>query len=156
MQFYFILRFTDKFTKNRTLNDNIDFVNKLVDLIDLLIEYRDLKVNDSLDQLKTLYLYELMNFYKDMNRNDLYLKYIDYLRKIHVNSKNNVCAAHTLIQHASLLNWSNDVIDASYLRYSSYPNIKYQKELKERLYIDIISYFTEGKVRKPTHYVTIS
>jgi dedicator of cytokinesis protein 1 len=66
--------FTDKFLKNRTLCDHIDYVHKLVDLIDLLIEYRDLQVNDPLHQLKTLYLHELMNFYKNMNRSDLYLK----------------------------------------------------------------------------------
>lgn len=82
-----------------------------------------------------------------MNRNDLYLKYNDYLRKIHINTQNSVCAAHTLMQHASLLTWSNYSIDTNQLRYSAYPNIKYQKDLKEKLYIDIISYFTLGEVR---------
>jgi dedicator of cytokinesis protein 1 len=136
---------TDKFMKNRALSDHIDYVDKLVDLIDLLIEYRDLEVNDSFNQLKTLYLYELMHFYKNMNRNDLYLKYVDYLRKIHINAKNNVCAAHTLTLHAALLNWSSEIIEMNYLRHSSYPNAKHHRDLKERLYIDIIRYFTVGQ-----------
>ncbi len=67
------------------------------------------------------------------------------MRKIHVNSKNNVCAAHTLILHATLLNWSNEIIDVNHLRHTSYPNIKHHRDLKERLYIDIIKYFTNGQ-----------
>ena len=41
-----------------------------------------------------------------MKRYDLYLKYVEILRQIHVSSKNNVCAAHTITLFAVLLNVS--------------------------------------------------
>ena len=59
--FFFFNRFTDKFSKDVNFCQYIDFVNKIVDLIDLLIEYRDFKKNfDASDELNTFYLNELM------------------------------------------------------------------------------------------------
>ena len=43
------------------LRKNIEFVKKIVDLFDLLVEYRDLhRDSDSSDELKTFYLNQLL------------------------------------------------------------------------------------------------
>ena len=84
-----------------------------------------------------------------MKRYDLYLKYVEILRQIHVHSKNNVSAAHTITLFAVLLNWTNEQIDSSYLKHCKYSNIKHHKDLKEKLFIDIIEDFTIGQVRNP-------
>ena len=74
----------------------------IVDLIDLLTEYRELK-DESSDELKTFYLSEILTFYGNLKRYDIYVKYVEILRKIHKMSKNPICAAYTLKLHAELL-----------------------------------------------------
>lgn len=72
------------------------------------------------------------------------MKYVESLRQIHKLCKNSVCAAYTLKLHAELLFWSNDPIE-SYLHHPSYPNQTTHKNLKELLFIDLITDFTEGQ-----------
>lgn len=53
----------DRFLKDKIFSENIDFVNKIVELVELLIEYRefdDLNDDDNLNEVKTFYLNELM------------------------------------------------------------------------------------------------
>ena len=50
---------SEKFNSHVNLRKNVDFVKKVVDLFDLLAEYRDLKVESS-DDLKTFYLNEIL------------------------------------------------------------------------------------------------
>jgi dedicator of cytokinesis protein 1 len=79
-----------------------------------------------------------------MRRWDIYVKYVEILRKIHKACKNAVCAANTLKLHAELLYWSNEPLE-EYLRHPSYPNESVHKTLKERLFIDMINDYTEGQ-----------
>ena len=81
-----------------------------------------------------------------MKRYDLYLKYVEILCKIHVHSKNHVSAAHTIKLFAFLLNWTSEQIDSNYLKHCKYSSIKHHKDLKEKLFIDIIEDFTVGQV----------
>ena len=83
-------------------------------------------------------------FYNNLERYDIYVKYVEILRKIHINANNLVCAAHTLKLHAQLLNWTNDQIQ-KHLHHPSYPQLNIHKDLKELLFIDIIDYFTRGQ-----------
>jgi len=54
-----IFSLKEKFNAHINLRNNVDFVKNFVDLFDLLIEYRDLKL-DSSDELKTFYLNEIL------------------------------------------------------------------------------------------------
>lgn len=83
-------------------------------------------------------------FYNNLERYDIYVKYVEILRQIHLISKNLVCAAHTLKLHAQLLNWTNDKLEP-YLMHPHYPDIKIHKDLKELLFKSIIDYFTQGQ-----------
>lgn len=71
------------------------------------------------------------------------MKYVEILRQIHINSKNLVCAAHTLKLHAQLLTWTSEQMPY-YLKHPSYPHLAVHMDLKELLFIDIINYFTKG------------
>ena len=132
----------EKFNAHITLRNNVDFVKKCVDLFDLLAEYRDLS-SDSSDDLKSFYLHEILTFYGNLKRFDLYVKYVELLRKIHKKTKNSVCAAYTLKLHAELLFWTNEPIE-DYLQHPSYPIQKTHKDLKELLFLDLINDFTDG------------
>lgn len=79
-----------------------------------------------------------------MKRYDIYVKYVEILRKIHKSNKNPVCAANTLKLHAELLFWRNEPLEA-HLRHPSYPNESMHKRLKELLFIDMINDYTEGQ-----------
>ncbi len=54
-----IFSLKEKFNAHINLRNNVDFVKNFVDLFDLLIEYRDLKL-DSSEELKTFYLNEIL------------------------------------------------------------------------------------------------
>lgn len=134
--------FMEKFNAHTHFKKNMSFVRKVVDLFDLLAEFRDIKM-DSSDELKTFYLNEILIFYNTMERYDIYVKYVETLRTIHKNSGNQVCAAHTLKLHAQLLNWTNEKVE-SHLQHSC-STLNIHKDLKEIMFIDIINDFTEGQ-----------
>ena len=148
--------FIEKFNAHTHFKKNVAFVQKIVDLFDLLAEFRDIAL-DSCDELKTFYLNEILMFYNTMERYDIYVKYVKILRAIHKNSRNLVCAAHTLKLHAQLLNWSCEQVQP-HLQHpnSSQPvnvlvemldrvSVSSHKDLKETLFIEIINDFTEGQ-----------
>ena len=138
----------EKFNAHTLFKEHIDFVTKMVNLFDLLVEYRNLEAESS-DEFKTFYLNEILLFYNHLERYDLYVNYVEKLVQIHKesaykDSKYLVCSAHTLKLHAQLLNWTSDPIEY-YLRHSNYPHLNSHRELKEQLFIDIINDFTEGE-----------
>ena len=120
--------FKEKFNAHMTLRNHVEFVKKFVELFDLLAEYRNLRV-DSSDELKTFYLNEILTFYGQLKRYDLYVQYVEVLRKIHKAAKNSVCSAYALKLHAELLFWSQEPI-VDYLQHPSYPIQKCHKDLK--------------------------
>lgn len=136
------------------IQNNSSFVQKIVDLFNLLAEFREIEM-DSCDELKTFYLNEILVFYNKMERYDIYVKYVKILRNIHQTSRNLVCAAHTLKLHAQLLNWTSEPVQPhlqisfnNLSRNSGLPytaNLYLHKDLKEKLFIDIINDFTEGQ-----------
>ena len=80
-----------------------------------------------------------------MERYDIYVKYVEILRRIHKASGNQVCAAHTLKLHAQLLNWTGEKVEEAYLQHACFPQLDVHRELKEALFIDIINDFTDGQ-----------
>lgn len=49
----------EKFNAHMHLKKNVEFVKNVVELFELLVEYRDLKIESS-DELKTYYLNEIL------------------------------------------------------------------------------------------------
>ena len=118
--------FTEKFNSHSYFKTKVSFVKKVVNLYDLLSEYRDLAY-DTFDQMRTFYLNEILLFYNNMDRSDIYIEYVQMLREIHKACGNEVSAAYTLRLHAELLNWTVD------------------DGLKEKLFSEIINDYTDGQ-----------
>ncbi len=135
--------FSEKFKAHAYFSRHVAWVGKIVELFELLVEYRQMEEADASDELKTFYLNEILVFYDTMKRYDLYVKYVEVLRRIHKAAGNQVCAAHTLQLHARLLNWSTKRVEA-YLEHPCYEACVH-RELREALFLDIIRDFTEGQ-----------
>ena len=88
-----------------------------------------------------LHMMFFQNFYKDnINREEMYIRYINKLFNLHYEAKNYVEAGLTLQLYAQLLQWNDDLIVAN-LGYSS----QKQWERKEALYLKVIQCFDWGK-----------
>lgn len=86
------------------------------------------------------------DFYSEINRKELYLRYVYKLSELHLACDNYTEAGYTLRQHADLLRWSPDPLSNA-LRSPHYTTIDRHDELKEKLYEEIIGFFDKGKVR---------
>ncbi|KAG8517471.1 Dedicator of cytokinesis protein 1 [Galemys pyrenaicus] len=85
------------------------------------------------------------NFYKEIEREEMYLRYLYKLCDLHKECDNYTEAAYTLLLHAKLLKWSEDVCVASLTQRDGY-QAPTQGQLKEQLYQEIIRYFDKGKM----------
>lgn len=75
----------------------------------------------------------------------MYIRYLHKLCDLHLECDNYIEAAFTLQLHAKLLRWSDEGLP-SLLRSAKYPQCETQRELKERLYHDILDHFDKGKL----------
>lgn len=96
----------------------------------------------------------LLRFYKeDINRSEMYLRYIHKLCDLHIPSGNFTEAAFTLKLHADILKWSwNLIANPTLHSFNVLPaqdRIQFREwpewQVKEKLYLDIIEYFDKGK-----------
>ena len=84
----------------------------------------------------------LLQFYRDdINRQEMYLRYIYKLRQLHLEASNHAEAAFTLLLHANTLDWGTRTLHAD-LQYPA------QQEWmrKENLYIQIIKLFDTARL----------
>jgi len=89
------------------------------------------------------YLYWFQNFYKnEINRQEMYIRYIYKLHDLHVPAGNFTEAAFTLQLHANQLSWTQRMLHADHL----YP-AHTETQRKELIYMKIIDNFDKGKVR---------
>lgn len=84
-------------------------------------------------------------FYHEINRREMYIRYLYKLCDLHLECENYVEAAFTLKLHAKLLRWNDEML-SQLLKSDKYPNCETHRELKECLYYDILDYFDKGKL----------
>uniref|UniRef100_A0A8C3IKB1 Dedicator of cytokinesis 2 n=1 Tax=Chrysemys picta bellii TaxID=8478 RepID=A0A8C3IKB1_CHRPI len=85
------------------------------------------------------------NFYKEIDRRAMYIRYLYKLKELHVSYENYTEAAYTLLLHARLLKWSDEPNTAP-MQGSHSQSLHTQRQLKEALYNQIIHYFDQGKM----------
>jgi hypothetical protein len=88
----------------------------------------------------------VQDFYSEINRKEMYIRYVNKLCDLHLECDNYTEAAYTLKLHSKLLNWSDAPLPPL-LKSHKYPTCQTHRDLKEALYYDIINYFDKGKVR---------
>ncbi|XP_060771126.1 dedicator of cytokinesis protein 2 [Neoarius graeffei] len=123
------------------LSEVRNFVSLVSGLLERLLDYRTVMSDDSRNNRMSCTV-NLLNFYKDINREEMYIRYLYKLRDLHLEGENYTEAAYTLLLHSKLLKWSDE---------QSTPQLDFQsrqsqRQLKETLYDTIITYFDKGKM----------
>ncbi|XP_035125882.1 dedicator of cytokinesis protein 5 isoform X3 [Callithrix jacchus] len=114
-------------------------------LLENLLDYRTIVMQDESKENRMSCTVNVLNFYKEKKREDIYIRYLYKLRDLHRDCENYTEAAYTLLLHAELLQWSDKPCVPHLLQRDSY-YVYTQQELKEKLYQEIISYFDKGKM----------
>ncbi|KAF7228204.1 dedicator of cytokinesis protein 2 [Nothobranchius furzeri] len=117
------------------------FVSLVKGLLIRLLDYRTVMSDDSRNNRMSCTV-NLLNFYKDINREGMYIRYLYKLRDLHLEGENYTEAAYTLLLHSRLLKWSDDMCSPQFEFHGS----QTQRQLKETLYDTIIDYFDKGKM----------
>ncbi|XP_064633276.1 dedicator of cytokinesis protein 3-like isoform X3 [Lineus longissimus] len=117
------------------------FIQSVTRLLERLLDYRRAMSGDSNYSQKMICTVNLLNFYKnEINREEMYIRYIYKLRDLHIQGENFTEAGFALKLHADMLNWSEDYVEADL----SFPDqMKWKR--KELIYKQIIEYFDKGK-----------
>uniref|UniRef100_A0A673CGJ4 Dedicator of cytokinesis 5 n=1 Tax=Sphaeramia orbicularis TaxID=375764 RepID=A0A673CGJ4_9TELE len=115
----------------------------LSSLLENLLAYRTITHDESPEHRMSCTV-NVLNFYKEKKREDIYIRYLYKLRDLHLDCENYTEAAYTLLLHAELLEWS-DKPCAPHLIPRDRQHRWTQQELKERLFQEIICYLDKGK-----------
>ncbi|XP_028573324.2 dedicator of cytokinesis protein 2 isoform X2 [Podarcis muralis] len=120
------------------------FVSLVKGLLEKLLDYRAV-MNDESKNNRMSCTVNLLNFYKDINREEMYIRYLYKLRDLHLDCENYTEAAYTLLLHASLLKWSDEQCTPQVMQ-TEFQSSQTHRHLKEHLYEMIIEYFDKGKM----------
>uniref|UniRef100_A0A663FHH1 Dedicator of cytokinesis 2 n=1 Tax=Aquila chrysaetos chrysaetos TaxID=223781 RepID=A0A663FHH1_AQUCH len=121
-----------------------NFVALVTGLLERLLDYRAV-MNDENKTYSMSCTVNLLNFYKEIDRQAMYIRYLYKLKDLHVSYENYTEGAYTLLLHARLLKWSDEANTAPMQGLHS-PSLHTQRQLKEALYNQIIDYFDQGKM----------
>ncbi|XP_067937845.1 dedicator of cytokinesis protein 1-like [Watersipora subatra] len=122
----------------------IRFVEVIKKLLMRLLEYRTIIHDENKDNRMNC-IVNLLNFYKDIERQELYIRYLHKLCDLHLECQNYTEAACTLMLYTKLLRWSDDHLE-SLLRSDNFPSAQTHRELKELLYLRVIDHLDQGKM----------
>lgn len=116
-----------------------DMISTIDELLELLAAVHSPDITESLRIMNTLHL---MNFLKDMQKEDIFIRYVHQLAEIQARLNNRTEAGLALRLHADLYTWKSTslkpLIDPAFPEQSSF-------DRKERLFFDMIRYFEEGE-----------
>uniref|UniRef100_A0A674GSI8 Dedicator of cytokinesis 2 n=1 Tax=Taeniopygia guttata TaxID=59729 RepID=A0A674GSI8_TAEGU len=120
------------------------FVSLVRGLLERLLDYRAVMSDESKDNRMSCTV-NLLNFYKNINREEMYIRYLYKLRDLHLDCENYTEAAYTLLLHTWLLKWSDEQC-APQVMSTEFQCSQTYRHLKENLYEKIIEYFDKGKM----------
>ncbi|XP_068114977.1 dedicator of cytokinesis protein 1 [Hyperolius riggenbachi] len=120
------------------------FVNLVVRLMERLLDYRTIMHDESKENRMSCTV-NVLNFYKEIEREEMYIRYLYKLCDLHKECDNYTEAAYTLLLHAKLLKWSEEACAAHLTQRDGYQATT-QGQLKDQLYQEIIHYFDKGKM----------
>ncbi|KAK1122731.1 hypothetical protein K0M31_009173 [Melipona bicolor] len=131
--------------KHSTMREQgLRFVDIVAKLMERLLQYRDI-IHAESQEHRMLCIVNLLEFYSEINRNEMYIRYVNKLCELHLECDNYTEAAYSLKLHSQLLAWSDQPL-SPLLRSHRYLICQTHRELKEALYNDMIEYFDKGKM----------
>lgn len=117
------------------------FIGSITRLLERLLDYRNVMEGEENRDKRMSCTFNLLNFYKDeVDRRDMYLRYIYKLHDLHLSADNYTEAALTLQLHASQMGWSSQMMPAD-----GHHSSQMEWQRKEQLYMKSIAYFDRGK-----------
>ncbi|XP_060897702.1 dedicator of cytokinesis protein 3-like [Labrus mixtus] len=119
----------------------ISFVTSVTRLMERLLDYRDCMKGDETENKKIGCTVNLLNFYKsEINKEEMYIRYIHKLCDMHLQAENFTEAAFTLLLYWELLHWDERPLK-DFLHYPA----QTEWHRKEGLCRKVIHYFNKGK-----------
>ena len=116
-----------------------DMISTIDELLELLAAVHSPDITESLRIMNTL---QLMNFLKDMQKEEIFIRYVHQLAAVQAELHNKTEAGLALRLHADLYTWDLTIVkpltDPALPEQSSF-------DRKERLYFEMIKYFEEGE-----------
>ncbi|XP_039431309.1 dedicator of cytokinesis protein 3 isoform X3 [Culex pipiens pallens] len=115
------------------------FISSVTRLLERLLDYRSVMQGDENRDKRMTCTVNLLNFYNDeINRKEMYVRYIYKLLDLHLGAENYIEAGLTLRLYADMLSWDSESV-------SDESNGPREWEQKEKIYKNIINYFDKGK-----------
>ncbi|XP_073710037.1 dedicator of cytokinesis protein 4b isoform X3 [Misgurnus anguillicaudatus] len=119
----------------------ISLIATVTRLMERLLDYRDCMKLGEVDGKKIGCTVSLLNFYKtELNKEEMYIRYIHKLYELHLKAQNYTEASYTLLLYDELLEWSERPLR----EFLSYP-MQTEWQRKEHLHLTIIQNFDRGK-----------
>uniref|UniRef100_A0A665WA18 Dedicator of cytokinesis 4b n=1 Tax=Echeneis naucrates TaxID=173247 RepID=A0A665WA18_ECHNA len=119
----------------------ISLIATVTRLMERLLDYRDCMKLGEVDGKKIGCTVSLLNFYKtELNKEEMYIRYIHKLYDLHLKAQNYTEASHTLLLYDELLEWS----DRPLREFLNYP-MQSEWQRKEYLHLTIVQNFDRGK-----------
>lgn len=137
----------DKFENHPNMGEiGMKFVVVVSQLMRRLLEYRMMLTGPYHENIECqmITLVNLLEFYTEHERRELYIRYLYKLFDLHIACENYTEAAYALWFHSRLLDWSDEPPPSQFL-IEKYSDCKTQLELKEKLYQSMIEYFEKGQ-----------
>lgn len=85
------------------------FVDTVSRLMERLLQYRDIIHSESQEH-RMLCIVNLLEFYSEINREEMYIRYVNKLCELHLECDNYTEAAYSLRLHSQLLAWSDKTL----------------------------------------------
>uniref|UniRef100_A0A6I8PCA1 Dedicator of cytokinesis protein 4 n=1 Tax=Ornithorhynchus anatinus TaxID=9258 RepID=A0A6I8PCA1_ORNAN len=119
----------------------VSLIATVTRLMERLLDYRDCMKIGEVDGKKIGCTVSLLNFYKtELNKEEMYIRYIHKLYDLHLKAQNFTEAAYTLLLYDELLEWS----DRPLREFLTYP-MQTEWQRKEYLHLTVIQNFDRGK-----------
>nr|XP_023666077.1 dedicator of cytokinesis protein 4 isoform X2 [Paramormyrops kingsleyae] len=119
----------------------VSLIATVTRLMERLLDYRDCMKSGEVDGKKIGCTVSLLNFYKtELNKEEMYIRYIHKLYDLHLKAQNYTEASYTLLLYDELLEWSERPLR----EFLSYP-MQTEWQRKETLHLTIIQNFDRGK-----------
>ncbi|XP_048123595.1 dedicator of cytokinesis protein 4b isoform X1 [Alosa alosa] len=119
----------------------ISLIATVTRLMERLLDYRDCMKLGEVDGKKIGCTVSLLNFYKtELNKEEMYIRYIHKLYDLHLKAQNYTEASYTLLLYDELLEWSERPLR----EFLNYP-MQSEWQRKEYLHLTIIENFDRGK-----------
>ncbi|XP_076266832.1 dedicator of cytokinesis protein myoblast city isoform X3 [Rhynchophorus ferrugineus] len=128
--------------------EGVKFVRIVSQLMESLLEYRSILSDDNKENTMSCTV-NLLDFYSEINKRDMYIRYLNKLVDLHIECENFTEAAFTLELHTKLLEWSDAPLPMVLKNLSCTPelkDLKTHRQFKTLLYDQIIENYSKGKM----------